>query len=87
MSLILLSKPFLIYRACDYYVFENMMTHLAGLCYKMTEKPNIQYIYIYIYIYIYTGPEINTRPRAKCGLILQLAGKTVNLPATLAGSQ
>ncbi len=33
------------------------------------------------------GPEINTRPRAKCGWILQLAGKTVNLPATLAGSQ
>ncbi len=33
------------------------------------------------------GPEINTRPRAKCGWILQLAGKTVNLPTTLAGSQ
>ncbi len=36
---------------------------------------------------LWAGPEINTRPRAKCGWILQLAGKTVNLPATLAGSQ
>lgn len=42
---------------------------------------------LYIEIVSDTGHEINTRPRAKCGWILQLAGNTVNLPATLAGSQ